>query len=419
MLDCGRARHRRDASTPPAPAGTRRSARGSTTAPTSPAAARRDWVADDVPARARGGAVDRAAAVDAAGRTATTCGRATPSAAEAAGLRTRPVRETVEDTWAWMQAGGPLPVPRRTGYPAAGIDPEKEQRILAAWHAADRCKQDRLRRSPWRHADGDGVSRPLTSRTILRHSARARPQGRRRPRRGRSAARSARLVGRPARARGQPRARRRAPARVVAGRGPEVAARCVRPVRRERQRLGEEPPAAAGARRPAIRAPPSSGTSSRRSSSVQSGNRPPPASRAASSSAKSGASSRIRSSRVAAGPAAARRRGRRTPPPARGRALGGAQLRQQGRRPSAPTSGRGALPRLATCRAARATYRDGVRRRVVVRTSATTTSCPRSRSAAGSAPHASGPVSGLCTRTMVRTPRPGHSGVSLPYARDP
>ena len=52
-----------------------------------------------------------------------------------AGMRNRPVRETVADTWAWMQAAGHLPDQPDRGYLGRqGIDPEKEQRILAAWH---------------------------------------------------------------------------------------------------------------------------------------------------------------------------------------------------------------------------------------------------------------------------------------------
>jgi 2'-hydroxyisoflavone reductase len=56
--------------------------------------------------------------------------------AAAAGLRTRPVRESVADTWAWMQAGGSAPeAPPRDYLSRHGIDPAKEQRVLAAWHA--------------------------------------------------------------------------------------------------------------------------------------------------------------------------------------------------------------------------------------------------------------------------------------------
>jgi 2'-hydroxyisoflavone reductase len=58
------------------------------------------------------------------------------AAAEAAGLRTRPVRETVADTWAWMAAGGRPPTQAPRDYLSGhGIDPDKERRILAAWHA--------------------------------------------------------------------------------------------------------------------------------------------------------------------------------------------------------------------------------------------------------------------------------------------
>lgn len=58
------------------------------------------------------------------------------AAAERAGLRCRPVAETVRDTWAWMQTGGRPPEhPPRDHVPRHGIDPAKEQRILAEWHA--------------------------------------------------------------------------------------------------------------------------------------------------------------------------------------------------------------------------------------------------------------------------------------------
>lgn len=54
-------------------------------------------------------------------------------AAESAGLRCRPVSETVRDTWAWMQAGGRPPErPPHAHLPGHGMDPEKERRILAA-----------------------------------------------------------------------------------------------------------------------------------------------------------------------------------------------------------------------------------------------------------------------------------------------
>ncbi|MFF5206980.1 NAD-dependent epimerase/dehydratase family protein [Streptosporangium sp. NPDC000396] len=47
----------------------------------------------------------------------------------AAGLRCRPVAETVRDTWAWLRD---IPVEERS-FGKHGIDPEKETRILAEW----------------------------------------------------------------------------------------------------------------------------------------------------------------------------------------------------------------------------------------------------------------------------------------------
>jgi nucleoside-diphosphate-sugar epimerase len=54
--------------------------------------------------------------------------------AHAAGLWCRPVRETVEDTWAWLVAIGKRP-PLRDDLAAPGLDPERERAALAAWHA--------------------------------------------------------------------------------------------------------------------------------------------------------------------------------------------------------------------------------------------------------------------------------------------
>ncbi len=59
---------------------------------------------------------------------------------EAAGMRVRPLRETVADTWAWLEplvrSGEGVPaLPDRDYVQANGIDPAKETRILAAWHA--------------------------------------------------------------------------------------------------------------------------------------------------------------------------------------------------------------------------------------------------------------------------------------------
>jgi len=49
-----------------------------------------------------------------------------------AGLRSRPIEETVSDTWAWMTTVG---VERAVGsQEGAGIDPAKERAVLDAWH---------------------------------------------------------------------------------------------------------------------------------------------------------------------------------------------------------------------------------------------------------------------------------------------
>jgi 2'-hydroxyisoflavone reductase len=52
------------------------------------------------------------------------------SAVYAAGLTCRPIRETVADTWAWLQKEGDPPVP--AGRPAHGLDPEREREVLAS-----------------------------------------------------------------------------------------------------------------------------------------------------------------------------------------------------------------------------------------------------------------------------------------------
>ena len=50
------------------------------------------------------------------------------SAAHSAGLTCRPMRETVADTWAWLQAeGDPEP---RTDRPRLGLDPAKEKQVI-------------------------------------------------------------------------------------------------------------------------------------------------------------------------------------------------------------------------------------------------------------------------------------------------
>jgi nucleoside-diphosphate-sugar epimerase len=52
--------------------------------------------------------------------------------AYASGLTCRPVERTVADTWAWLVATG-RELPRPHGRPALGLDPAKEQAVLAAW----------------------------------------------------------------------------------------------------------------------------------------------------------------------------------------------------------------------------------------------------------------------------------------------
>ena len=58
------------------------------------------------------------------------------SSTVAAGMRNRPVRDTVADTWAWIAGGGRAA--RRPAHAQAmrhGIDPDKEAAILRDWHA--------------------------------------------------------------------------------------------------------------------------------------------------------------------------------------------------------------------------------------------------------------------------------------------
>ncbi|KAB1148600.1 SDR family oxidoreductase [Streptomyces luteolifulvus] len=52
------------------------------------------------------------------------------SRAVAAGLRCRPVTETVADTWNWLQGIGNV-APQRPDRPAVGLDPELEAKVLA------------------------------------------------------------------------------------------------------------------------------------------------------------------------------------------------------------------------------------------------------------------------------------------------
>ncbi len=48
-----------------------------------------------------------------------------------AGLRCRPVRETVADTWEWLRSIGGT-APQRSDRPVLGLDPEKEKEVLGA-----------------------------------------------------------------------------------------------------------------------------------------------------------------------------------------------------------------------------------------------------------------------------------------------
>jgi hypothetical protein len=45
------------------------------------------------------------------------------------GLRCRPVRETVEDTWRWLRSLGGV-APLRADRPAVGLDPAVEAKVL-------------------------------------------------------------------------------------------------------------------------------------------------------------------------------------------------------------------------------------------------------------------------------------------------
>ncbi|RNF80182.1 NAD-dependent epimerase/dehydratase family protein [Streptomyces botrytidirepellens] len=57
--------------------------------------------------------------------------RADVSKAAAAGLRCRPITDTVTDTWAWLRGLGGA-VPQRADRPRVGLDPQREAEVLAA-----------------------------------------------------------------------------------------------------------------------------------------------------------------------------------------------------------------------------------------------------------------------------------------------
>jgi 2'-hydroxyisoflavone reductase len=60
------------------------------------------------------------------------------SRAVAAGLRFRPVEETVRDTLQWARATADTAAALSSGMEigAAGMEPERERELLAAWRAA-------------------------------------------------------------------------------------------------------------------------------------------------------------------------------------------------------------------------------------------------------------------------------------------
>jgi nucleoside-diphosphate-sugar epimerase len=76
--------------------------------------------------------------------------------AKAAGLACRPLPETVTGTWEWLMREDPMPHERAD---ETGIDPAKEQRLLAAWdrHSRQRSRHKPLRPScntaGWPHAE--------------------------------------------------------------------------------------------------------------------------------------------------------------------------------------------------------------------------------------------------------------------------
>jgi nucleoside-diphosphate-sugar epimerase len=64
------------------------------------------------------------------------------SRALAAGLRCRPVADTVADTWRWLRDIGGVP-PQRPDRPAVGLDPELEAKVLAAGESGGGGAPDR------------------------------------------------------------------------------------------------------------------------------------------------------------------------------------------------------------------------------------------------------------------------------------
>jgi len=58
------------------------------------------------------------------------------ASATAAGLRTRPIADTVADTWEWLRTGGEVRV--APGTPPFGLPVEKERQVLDGWAALSR-----------------------------------------------------------------------------------------------------------------------------------------------------------------------------------------------------------------------------------------------------------------------------------------
>ncbi|MDX6700302.1 MAG: hypothetical protein QOF26_528, partial [Baekduia sp.] len=85
------------------------------------------------------------------------------SRAHAAGLRCRPLTETVADTWAWLLSVGKAPA-RRSDLPAPGLDPARERAALAAWHACACGRARPARRQPVRRCRASGRPCRGTSR---------------------------------------------------------------------------------------------------------------------------------------------------------------------------------------------------------------------------------------------------------------
>ena len=59
------------------------------------------------------------------------------SKAIAAGLRFRPLEETVAATLEWAQRETPGPKDIGVAMAPAGLDPDRERELLAAWEAAE------------------------------------------------------------------------------------------------------------------------------------------------------------------------------------------------------------------------------------------------------------------------------------------